>query len=63
MLTSSFYYVGKAGEENGGDDNSLNVAGETMKARNILAPVYKGFTEGHNTIDLLNARMLLESLQ
>ena len=43
--------------------NSLNVAGETKKARNILAPVYKRFTEGHDTIDLLKARMLLESLQ
>jgi tetratricopeptide (TPR) repeat protein len=43
--------------------NSLNVAGETRKARNILAPVYKRFTEGHDTIDLLSARMLLESLQ
>ena len=43
--------------------NSLNVAGETKKARNILAPVYKRFTEGHDTLDLLNARMLLESLQ
>jgi len=28
-----------------------------------LAPVYKRFTEGHDTIDLLNARELLESLQ
>ena len=27
MLTSSFYYVGKAGEGNGGDDNSSIVAG------------------------------------
>ena len=43
--------------------NSLSEAGETKKAINILAPVYKRFTEGHNTIDLLNARMLLESLQ
>jgi class 3 adenylate cyclase/tetratricopeptide (TPR) repeat protein len=43
--------------------NSLNLAGETKKARDILAPVYKRFTEGHDTIDLLNARKLLESLQ
>ena len=43
--------------------NSLSIAGETKKARNILAPVYKRFTEGHDTIDLLSARMLLESLQ
>jgi len=43
--------------------NSLNVAGKTREAHSILAPVYTRFTEGHDTIDLLNARMLLESLQ
>jgi predicted ATPase len=39
----------------------LNATGETKKARSVLAPVYERFTEGRETVDLRDARILLES--
>ena len=36
--------------------------GKTQQARELLAPVYGWFTEGHNTRDLKEAKALLEEL-
>ena len=32
------------------------------KARELLAPVYGGFTEGFDTLDLIEAKALLDEL-
>jgi predicted ATPase len=37
--------------------------GKTVEARELLAPVYGWFTEGHSTRDLKDAKVLLEELQ
>ncbi len=48
-------------------DNSrrLGVAdqGKRAEARDLLAPVYCWFTEGFDTLDLKEARALLDELQ
>ena len=36
--------------------------GKRDEARDLLAPVYGWFTEGHNTRDLKEAKALLEEL-
>jgi predicted ATPase len=36
--------------------------GKAQQARELLAPVYGWFTEGHNTRDLQEAKELLEEL-
>ena len=36
--------------------------GEPQQARELLAPVYGWFTEGFDTLDLKEARALLEAL-
>ena len=36
--------------------------GKVQQARELLAPVYGWFTEGHNTRDLIEAKALLEEL-
>ena len=36
--------------------------GKRDEARDLLAPVYGWFTEGHDTIDLKEAKALLEEL-
>ena len=36
--------------------------GKVQQARELLAPVYGWFTEGHNTRDLMEAKALLEEL-
>jgi predicted ATPase len=36
--------------------------GKVQRARELLAPVYGWFTEGHNTRDLKDAKALLEEL-
>ena len=36
--------------------------GKVSEARQLLAPVYGWFTEGHNTRDLKDAKALLEEL-
>jgi predicted ATPase len=36
--------------------------GKAQQARELLAPVYGWFTEGHNTRDLKEAKALLEEL-
>ena len=36
--------------------------GKPQEARELLAPVYGWFTEGHNTRDLKDAKALLEEL-
>ena len=36
--------------------------GKVQQARELLAPVYGWFTEGHNTRDLKEAKALLEEL-
>src|SRR6476659_9206196 len=36
--------------------------GKPQRARELLAPVYGWFTEGHNTRDLKDAKALLEEL-
>jgi predicted ATPase len=36
--------------------------GKVQKARELLIPVYGWFTEGHNTLDLKEAKALLEEL-
>ena len=36
--------------------------GKTTEARDVLAPVYGWFTEGFDTADLKEARMLLDEL-
>ena len=36
--------------------------GKREKARNLLAPVYGWFTEGFDTLDLKEAKVLLEEL-
>jgi predicted ATPase len=36
--------------------------GKRDEARNLLAPVYGWFTEGFNTLDLKEAKALLEEL-
>jgi predicted ATPase len=35
--------------------------GKTQEARELLVPVYGWFTEGHDTLDLRNAKNLLDS--
>jgi len=40
----------------------LRDRGESTQARQILAPIYAGFTDGFDTGDLKNARALLEQL-
>jgi predicted ATPase len=37
--------------------------GKTAKARELLAPVYRWFTEGFDTRDLKEAKALLEELE
>jgi predicted ATPase len=37
--------------------------GNVKKALGLLAPVYRSFTEGFDTIDLLEAKALIEALQ
>jgi tetratricopeptide (TPR) repeat protein len=37
-------------------------AGRTSEARAVLGPAYEWFSEGHSTVDLRSARMLLASL-
>ena len=37
--------------------------GRTPQARNVLAPVYRRFTEGFTTADLLAANALLDTLR
>jgi predicted ATPase len=37
--------------------------GKPQKARGLLAPVYGGFTEGFDTLDLKEAKALLEQLK
>ena len=37
--------------------------GKLRQARELLAPVYGWFTEGHDTRDLKDAKALLEGLQ
>jgi predicted ATPase len=36
--------------------------GKVQQARELLAPVYRWFTEGHSTRDLMEAKALLEEL-
>jgi predicted ATPase len=36
--------------------------GKRDEARNLLAPVYGWFTEGFDTLDLKDAKMLLDEL-
>jgi predicted ATPase len=36
--------------------------GKRVEARDLLAPVYSWFTEGFDTLDLKNAKALLEAL-
>ena len=36
--------------------------GKSQQARELLAPVYGWFTEGFNTLDLKEAKALLEEL-
>jgi predicted ATPase len=36
--------------------------GKVQQARELLAPVYQWFTEGHSTRDLMDAKALLERL-
>jgi predicted ATPase len=36
--------------------------GKVQQARELLAPVYGWFTEGHNTLDLKEAKALLDEL-
>ena len=36
--------------------------GKVQQARELVAPVYRSFTEGHNTRDLKDAKALLEEL-
>jgi hypothetical protein len=36
--------------------------GKPQQARELLAPVYGWFTEGHGTRDLMDAKALLEEL-
>lgn len=36
--------------------------GKTKQARELLAPVYRWFTEGFDTLDLKEANALLEEL-
>jgi predicted ATPase len=36
--------------------------GKPDEARNLLAPVYGWFTEGHDTLDLKEAKALLDKL-
>jgi len=36
--------------------------GKGQQARELLAPVYGWFTDGHNTLDLKEARALLDVL-
>jgi len=36
--------------------------GHALEARSLLAPVYGWFTEGFETVDLKNARALLDEL-
>jgi predicted ATPase len=36
--------------------------GKPQQARELLAPVYGWFTEGHDTLDLKEARALLDEL-
>jgi hypothetical protein len=36
--------------------------GKPQQARELLAPVYGWFTEGHDTLDLKEAKVLLEEL-
>lgn len=40
----------------------LASAGRTSEARAVLGPAYEWFSEGHSTVDLRSARMLLASL-
>jgi predicted ATPase len=36
--------------------------GKPLQARELLAPVYGWFTEGHKTLDLKEAKALLDEL-
>jgi hypothetical protein len=37
--------------------------GKRSKAIDLLAPVYGWFTEGHDTLDLKEARLLLDQIE
>ena len=37
--------------------------GKAQQARELLAPVYGWFTEGFDTLDLMEAKALLDELQ
>jgi predicted ATPase len=37
-------------------------AGERQKAADLLAPIYASFTEGHEMVDLTEAKSLLNRL-
>jgi len=37
--------------------------GKREQARNLLAPIYERFTEGFDTLDLKEARALLDELR
>jgi len=37
--------------------------GKTAEAHALLAPVYEWFTEGHGTLDLIEAKALLDVLR
>jgi len=39
------------------------VQGKRIEARDLLAPVYSWFTEGFDTLDLREAKTLLDSLR
>jgi class 3 adenylate cyclase/predicted ATPase len=41
----------------------LRDRGERNRAYDVLAPVYEWFTEGHDTLDLKNAKALLDELE
>ena len=47
-----------------GDEHGASLArsGEAQQAREFLAPVYGWFTEGFDTLDLKEAKALLDQL-
>jgi predicted ATPase len=40
----------------------LRKRGDRVEARDLLAPLYAGFTEGFDTADLRDAKVLLDEL-
>ena len=55
---------GKVIETPRGDEHGAAVArsGKPQQARELLAPVYSWFTEGFDTLDLKEAKALLDEL-